>query len=88
MIDMQAIRDEETKKLTIALESYRHEAARQRAIAALWQDSAVRDAETHRHAALKLADEADEKARDIERFIRSIANWSKQEQTLAKDRPM
>jgi hypothetical protein len=86
MIDMQTIRDEEIEKLSIALESYRHAAARQRAIATFWQDSTVRDAEARCRAALKLAEETDEKAQDIEAIIRSIADWSKEEQARIKHR--
>jgi len=86
MIDMQAIRDDEIKKLSVALQSYRDAAARHRAIAAFWHDSNLPHAEANRDAALKLADEADNKASDIEAFIRSIESWSKQEQTRAKHR--
>jgi hypothetical protein len=85
MTELELICDAEIKKLAIALQTYQDTAARQRGIAAFWrQNCTLRDAQARRRAALKLADKADEKARDIERLIRAITNLSEQERTRAK----
>ena len=79
MIDMQELRDAESEKLFIALASCRNAAKYQRRIAALWQDANVQSAKARHQAACKSAEEAEQKAGDIERLIQSITTWGEQE---------